>query len=400
MDTVLEPKSRMPPDRRPFWFIAYFLLALGVAGLFLCWKPFSPSASPTPTFSPFPTPTSWPRARVESPGYGMVAFLWWREEVADRDLNLIRDAGFTWVRQNLHWIDVELYKGGFDWRYSDRIVRQVREKGLSLLFRLHGLPRPGWVPLPDDPTVPVPVEDFADFCRAVAARYRGQVRAYQVWNEPNLAREWEGRPPNPEGYVRLLRACYIAIKEADPDALVVSAGMAPTGTGLPIAMPDTEYFIRMYEAGAAPYFDLLGVHAAGFAAPPEVSPEEAAANPAYGGQRFFCFRHVEDIREIMVRYGDADKQVALTELGWTSDPIHPEYSWFAVTEEQKADYLVRAFRYTREHWRPWIGPMFVLAIANHDWTPEDEQYWWAITEPSWPLTVVRPAYEALRDMEK
>jgi len=330
----------------------------------------------------------------------MVAFLWWREEVADRDLNLIRDAGFTWVRQNLHWVDVELYKGGFDWRYSDRIVRQVQERGLNLLFRLHGLPRPGWVPLPDDPTLPVPVEDFADFCGAVAARYRGQVRAYQVWNEPNLAREWEARAPNPEGYVRLLRACYIAIKEADPDALVISAGMAPTGTGLPIAMPDTDYFTAMYEAGAAPYFDLLGVHAAGFAAPPEVSPEEAATNPAYGGQRFFCFRHVEDIREIMVRYGDGEKQVAVTEMGWTSDPAHPEYSWFAVTEEQKADYLVRAFRYAREHWRPWIGPMFVLSIADHDWTPDEEQYWWAITEPGWPLTVVRPAYEALKDMEK
>lgn len=330
----------------------------------------------------------------------MQAFLWWRPEVADRDLNLIRDAGFTWVKQTLHWIDVELYKGGFDWRYSDRIVRQAEEKGLHLLFRLNGMPIPGWVQLPDDPAIPVPVEDFADFCGAVAARYRGRVRAYQVWNEPNLTREWAGRPPNPEGYVRLLSACYIAIKQADPDALVISAGLAPTGTGLPLAMPDADYFAAMYQAGAAPYFDLLGVHAAGFAAPPETPPDEAAANPRYGGQRFFCFRHVEDIREIMVRYGDAEKQVAITEMGWTSDPIHPEYSWFAVTEEQKADYLVRAFRYAREHWRPWIGPMFVLAIANPDWTPEDEQYWWAITEPSWPLTVVRPAYEALKAMEK
>jgi hypothetical protein len=379
-----------------------FVLVLILAGIILLYRPLSPSplGTPTPTSPPPPTPTSWPRVRLESPGYGMVAFLWWREEVADRDLNLVRDAGFTWVRQNLHWVDVELYKGGFDWRYSDRIVRQVQERGLNLLFRLHGLPRPGWVSLPDDPALPVSVEDFADFCGAVAARYRGQVRAYQVWNEPNLAREWEARAPNPEGYVRLLRACYIAIKEADPDALVVSAGMAPTGTGLPIAMPDTDYFTAMYEAGAAPYFDLLGVHAAGFAAPPEVSPEEAATNPAYGGQRFFCFRHVEDIREIMVRYGDGEKQVAVTEMGWTSDPVHPEYSWFAVTEEQKADYLVRAFRYARDHWQPWIGPMFVLSIADHDWTPDEEQYWWAITEPGWPLTVVRPAYEALKDMEK
>ena len=49
----------------------------------------------------------------------------------------------------------------------------------------------------------------------------------------------------------------------------------------------------------------------------------------------------------------------------------------------------------------WLGAlMFVLSIANHDWTPDDEQYWWAITEPSWPVTHVRPAYEALAAMEK
>ncbi|MEI2750213.1 MAG: hypothetical protein V9E88_15820 [Ferruginibacter sp.] len=58
------------------------------------------------------------------------------------------------------------------------------------------------------------------------------------------------------------------------------------------------------------YFDMLGVHGAGFAAPPELDPAEAAANkPKYGGYRFFAFRHVEDIRAIMVnvwRYQQKD----------------------------------------------------------------------------------------------
>jgi hypothetical protein len=224
------------------------------------------------------------------------------------------------------------------------------------------------------------------------------VKAYQVWNEPNLAREWGGWSPDPTRYVELLRACYVGIKSADPDALVISAGLSPTGNGPPEAMPDTEYLIGMYEAGAAPYFDLLGVHAPGFLYPPEISPEEVAAK--HDGHRFFCFRHVEDMREIMVRYGDGDKQVAVLEMGWTTDPVHPGYAWFAVTEEQKADYLVRAFRYAKEHWSPWIGLMTVISIADPRWSEEDEQYWWAITEPGWPETRVRPAYEALRKMEK
>ena len=354
------------------------------------------AASNTP-----PTPTSWPRSRMASPEYGLQAFLWWHEEAARRDLQLVHDAGFGWVKQHVAWREVEgIKKGHFDWYFTDRIVGDAEELGLKVLFRLDR--EPVWAVPPEgtfsDSGPPGDPQDFGDFCHAMAERYQGRVQAYQVWNEPNLAREWGGREPNPAQYVELLRVCYIGIKTADPDALVISAGLSPTGNGPPGALPDPDYLTGMYEAGAAPYFDVLGVHAPGFLYPPETPPEEVAER--HNGYRFFCFRHVEDLREIMVRCGDGDKQVAVLEMGWTTDPVHPAYAWFAVTSEQKADYLVRAFRYARENWSPWIGLMTVISIADPQWTPDDEQYWWAITEPGWPETHVRPAYEALRDMEK
>jgi hypothetical protein len=326
----------------------------------------------------------------------------WHEHVVTRDLELIRDAGFTWVKQHVGWRDIEgAAKGHYDWYFTDRVISDTEHLDLNVLFRLDR--QPLWA-LPPDGSNRGPVEnpqDFGDFCHALADRYRGRVRAYQVWNEPNLAREWQHQLPDPAEYVELLRACYIGIKTADPNALVISAGLSPTGSGPPEAMPDVDYLIGMYEAGAAPYFDLLGINAPGYKAPPELSPDDAG-NPdlGYGGHRFFCFRHVEDAREIMIRYGDEDKQVAILEMGWTTDPVHPDYAWFAVTEEQKADYLVRAFQYAKEHWSPWIGPMTVISIADPRWTEEEEQYWWAITEPCWPEACVRPAYEALREMDK
>lgn len=351
-----------------------------------------------------PTPTSWPRPRMESPEYGVQAYLWWHEEVARRDLGLIRDAGFGWVKQNVGWRDVEgIAKGHFDWYFTDRIVADAERLGLKVLFRLDS--EPVWaVPRRGDTSgngPPQDPQDFGDFCHALADRYRGRVQAYQVWNEPNLAREWGGHPPDPAEYVELLRACYVGVKSADADALVISAGLAPTGTGLPAAIPDRDYLVGMYEAGAAPYFDALGLNAPGYKAPPETSPEEAAASPEYGGQRFFCFRHVEDMRGIMLRYGDGEKQVVVLETGWTTDP-RPDspYHWHAVSPQQQADYLIRAFRYAEEHWRPWIGLMTVISIADPQWTEQDEQYWWAITEPGWPEPHLRPAYEALREMEK
>jgi hypothetical protein len=360
-------------------------------------------ATPTPTATPppDPTPTSWPRRRLPSPGYGLEAYLWWDEASAKRDLGLIKDAGFGWVKQHVGWRDVEgIAKGHFDWYFTDRIVADAEALDLQLIFRLDS--EPVWAISaegtsssngpPDNP------QDFGDFCHALADRYRGRVAAYQVWNEPNLAREWGGHTPDPEGYVELLRVCYVGVKTADPNAIVISAGLSPTGNVPPVAVPDGEYLVAMYEAGAAPYFDLLGIHAPGFLYPPEISPEEVASK--HDGHRFFCFRHAEDLRAIMVRYGDGAKQVAVLEMGWTIDPVHPDYAWFAVTPEQQADYLVRAFSYARANWSSWVGPMVVISIADPSWTEDDEQYWWAITEPGWPDNELRPAYHALRAMEK
>jgi hypothetical protein len=387
--------SNLTLARSALLFLGLLLVALRLGGRHLN----------SAVSSASPTPTSWPRARLSSPEYGMQVSLdkWHKGEMA-RDLELVRDAGFTWIKQNVGWRDIEgIVKGEYDWYFTDRVVADAEKLGLNVLFRLDS--EPVWAVSsrgddvgngpPEDP------QDFGDFCYALAGRYRGRVQAYEVWNEPNLAREWGGWPPDPVEYVELLRACYIGVKSADPDALVISAGLSPTGSGPPEAMPDIEYLIAMYEAGAAPYFDLLGVNAPGYKAPPELAPGDAA-NPelGYGGHRFFCFRHVEDARAIMLRYGDGDKQVAVLEMGWTIDPVHPEYAWHAVAEEQQADYLVRAYRYAREHWSPWIGLMTVISVADPNWTEEDEQYWWAITEPDWPETRTRSAYEALREMEK
>src|SRR5438034_2634545 len=52
--------------------------------------------------------------------------------------------------------------------------------------------------------------------------------------------------------------------------------------------------------------------------------------------------------------GDAARQIWLTEWGWTSDSVHPNYAWFAVSEQKKADNLVSAFQYARQNWSDWI----------------------------------------------
>ena len=339
----------------------------------------------------------------------MQVFLWGNPGTTDRDLKMVRDAGFTWIKQMFQWNYIEgKGKGQYEWHEPDRIVEAARKHDLKILARVDITP--AWARPPDaDKTLhgpPVNFQDYGDFLRDLAARYRGQIQAYQIWNEPNLMREWGGAPPDPVQYTALLKVAYEAIKASDPNAIVISAGLSPTTASGAYAMPDVEFLQKMYDAGAGQYFDMLGVHGAGFRSEPEADPAVVASDPvATNGdpsspelRRVYAFRHVEDLREIMIRNGDEHKQVAVLEFGWTSDQRPgSSYAWYAVPENVKADYLVRSYTYAREHWQPWIGIMSAIYIAAPHWTPNDEQYYWSITDPS---GTPRSAYEALKTMRK
>jgi hypothetical protein len=347
---------------------------------------------------------------MSSPDYGMQVFLYWRQEVADRDLKLVKEAGFRWVKQEIPWREIEGHaKGNWHWDIPDRMLDQIDSHGLKVIVRLGS--QPAWAsrtPLPGI-SPPDTMQDFYDYVFAVASRYRGRVEAYQIWNEPNLAREWGDRPPNPAEYTELLKTGYRAVKAADPQAIVISAGLAPTTRHDAAAMPDIYFIQGMYEAGAAPYFDALGVHAAGYKSPPETDPAEVAADPKLTNgdsapaelRRVYSFRHVEDIRTIMVRNGDAAKKVIILEFGWTVDPRpNSPYRWHAVTPEQQDKYLQRAYTYAQAYWQPWIGVMSLIYIANPQWTWRDEQTYWSIVYPGYPALRTAPAYYGVLTMPK
>ncbi|MCB0192349.1 MAG: beta-galactosidase [Anaerolineae bacterium] len=352
---------------------------------------------------------------MNSPDYSMQVFLYWQEEIADRDLKLVEDAGFTWVKQEFPWREIEpVEKGGFNWEKTDRIMDQIDAHGLKVIARL-GV-QPPWAG-GGFPEVGPPenMQDFADFITAVATRYKGRVDAYQIWNEPNLSREWGNRPPNAAEYTAMLKIAYESIKAVDPYPIIISAGMAPTTRNDDVARPDTYYIQEMYDAGAAPYFDALGAHGPGYASPPETDPAEIAQTPGLANpgdfeaannvpeelRRVYGFRHVEDVREIMVQNNDADKQVVLLEFGWTIDP-RPDspYKWHAVSPEQQAQYFVRAYEYAKANWQPWIGVMSLIYVADPTWTMQDEQTYWSVVYPTYPELTAAPAYYALKEMPK
>ncbi len=353
--------------------------------------------------TPTPQPPANQPVEVKSPDYGAQAFLWWRPETADRDLGIMADAGFGWVKQWFAWQDIEgAGPGIYDWSTADRVVDQVEKHGLKLLVRVSPTDQAFWA---GDP--PENADEFAKFVGAMAQRYRGRIQAYQVWNEPNLSREWGNKPVDPAGYAQLLKKAYTAIKAADPNAIVITAGMAPTTADQADAMYDIKFYTQMYEAmggNSDGYFDMLGIHAAGYALPPETDPAEVASDPKYYNNdpspaerlRVYSFRHAEDIRKLMESYGDSDKKIAILEFGWTWDdrPDSPYY-WHGkaagINPRIQGEYLVRAYQWAEQNW-PWIGIMSLIYMPDPKWTKADEQYYWAIMDPSPPgATYWRPA---------
>lgn len=354
---------------------------------------------------PAPTPLGAELIRhkkLPSIAYGVHTSVWWNETARARDFEYVRLMRFGYAKQIFGWRDIQPSESEPpNWSIADDVVAEANYRGVKLIARL-GKP-PDWAIRLDRNEYEPPFDEraFAAFCGALAARYKGRIVGYQIWNEPNLDREWLGKTPNAVAYVKALAPCAQAIRAADPHAIIFTAGLAPTGTLSPQSIPDTLYLQEMYRAGAARYYDVLGLNAPGYALPPETPPDD----PRLDGHSWQVFRHVEVMRAVQVAHGEGHKQVAILEMGWTTDQretlkapdgsLQPNpYRWHAVSEEQQAAYLVAAFEYAAQHWRPWISLMVVLYLADLSWTPEDEEYWWALNDPGFDQRM-RPAFFAL-----
>ena len=378
----------------------------------------APTRTPAPTpeggeaqAAPTPAPTTAPATGVPAAGrvggyfgYGIQAHIYGGDA---QIYGLIQGMGFNWIKQQVEWKLVEPEKGNYQWGDLDRIVGGARAAGLNVLLSV--VKAPAWARPGGDLSVegpPANPQDFADFLSALATRYRGRVQAYEVWNEQNLHYEWGNEPISASRYVELLRVSFIALKNADPSAVVVSGAPTPTGMndGV-IAIDDRAYLEQMYKAGLARYCDAVGVHPSGYNNPPDAdwrSWSDPSA-PTFKGHPSFFFRGtMESYRNIMVAYGDGGKRLWPTEFGWStfenlgaSAPAGYEYANHN-TEGEQAAWLVTAFQMAR-NWG-WVGPMFVWNLNFAPVSgPANEKAGFGILRADWSP---RPSYSALQAMPK
>jgi polysaccharide biosynthesis protein PslG len=339
------------------------------------------------------------------PPYGVNTFLEQEAEVAkvERSLALISDAGFSWIRQQFPWEDIEISaKDDFwdhkwnvsAWAKYDRIVDLAEQYDIEIIARLDNPPAwsrsmgdaPGWTMAPpDDP------DDFGDFVWAVVNRYKGRVRYYQIWNEPNIYPEWGDQPANPEAYAELLAIAYRRAKEADPNCVILAAGLAQNTEELPDElgprnMSDLLYLERMYQAGVGGSFDIMGGQLYGlWTGPMDRRASRDRTN----------FARAQLLRAIMVANGDAHKPIWATEVGWSAIPADfGEAPYGRVSEAQQARYAVEAYQRAQQEW-PWMGVMNYWFFRRPSDAERDQAwYYFRMLEPDFePL----PVYDALAE---
>ena len=323
----------------------------------------------------------------------------------ERELQLLADAGIGLIRQEIQWVEIEpLAKGdhidnhGADaWAKYDRIVDLANRFGIEVLARLDRPPpwaTPGFDPQ-ENPSIQMPpadFNDFADFAAAVAARYRGKVRYFQIWNEPNLFGEWGGRPPDPAAYLDMLRVVGTAIRAANPDAVIVLAGLAPTIETGPDNLSDLLFLDRLYQLGAKGAFDIASSMSYGLF----TGPRDPLIDPA----RTNLPRAVL-WREIMEAHGDAGTPIWASEYGWMSLP--PGWPgnqgiWGNHPAADQAAWTVDGIRRAREQW-PWLPTIIIWASRwPHDTDPDDPTPFFALLDkdltPRQPLVALSRAYAA------
>lgn len=342
--------------------------------------------------------------------FGINVFL--NQEVEQRkrekSVQMIADAGFRWIRQEFPWEDIEIHgKGDFEdrrndldgdgqvdavnaWAKYDSIVELAEQHDLRIIARLSN--PPAWSRAEGDAAgtyaPPDDLADWGDYVYVVVSRYRGRVRYYQLWNEPNIYPEWGEQPVDPEGYTQLLCEGYRRAKEADPDAVIISGALAPTVALTGRDMSDFVFLQRMYDAGAAECFDILSVNDYMLWS----GPTDRRMRPLN-----INFSRPRYIRDMMVANGDADKPIWIGEMNSNAVPNDPNIAdlgaYGQVTLEQQARYAPLAYQRVMEDW-PWVGVVNFWFFKRPDERERNQaMYYFRMVDPDFtPM----PVYDAMK----
>ncbi|MGF1507483.1 MAG: hypothetical protein ACFB51_20515 [Anaerolineae bacterium] len=279
----------------------------------------------------------------------------------------MKQAGMRWVKFQVAWED------GMSPDVVLPLLAQGEEQNMKVLLSIAGQ-----VKYPDS----INFDSYLDFVEGVAYY---SPDAIEVWNEGNLAFEWPRGQINGVTYVEeMLAPAYNRIKRVNPNIMVISGALAPTGAFFAeggcakdgSGCEDWIYLQQMAQAAAANYMDCVGVHINAGATSPYAT-EGHPADPGYQHYSWYFGSMVE------LYGGTFGRPVCFTELGYLSGDgygaVPARFNWAGNTRvSDQAQWLAEAARYSRE-----LGTVRMLIVWNVDFV-----YWG--DDPMAGYAIVRP----------
>ncbi len=213
------------------------------------------------------------------------------EEVAE----LYGTLGVNVIRDEILWRYCEKQKGNLEMppNYKESI-QIMKDRGVESII-ICGFGNP----LYDDGNAPhtdEAIQAFANYCAFLATELKGITRYFEIWNEYNITAFNATNEP-PETYAKMLKAAYIAIKKANPEAIVIGCDTA--GSMDPHV---AEWIKRVFEAGGYEYMDAVSVH------PYDWSGEF---------REFLYIDYAQQLQELCLQYGE-EKPLFSTEMGFST----------------------------------------------------------------------------------
>ena len=343
-----------------------------------------PTRTPTPEQ---PTPTPIPQTQiatplVEVPGldssqmgiqlyYNVDIDMWWQL------VNVrTKPTGVGWIKMQANWEFLQptpSTEPGAAFNLFQSHVQRAHNEGFNVLISV--VKAPDWARNTDEADgPPSDPQLLANFITLLLGAVGEQTSAIEIWNEPNLQREWVGNLPfNGAGYMQLFRPAYDAVRAYSQTMPIVTAGLAPTGTTELGSIDDRVFLQQMFDAGLRDYVTdqqvAIGVHPYSWGNPPDARCCNNVPDRGWDDDpHFFFMNTIEDYRNIMVQNGWEQRAMWSTEFGWATwsgIPSEPPEVWMTYnTPEQQAEYTLRAFEIGQS--RDYMGPMFLwnLNFAN------------------------------------
>jgi polysaccharide biosynthesis protein PslG len=285
--------------------------------------------------------------------------------------------GVGWAKQMVYWREIEPEAGEINFDVLDAVIAALEAQNVQIMLTI--TTAPDWTrTLQEENGPPDDFAAYADFAGILASRYQGRVAAYQIWSEPNLRSRWKSdlHPISATAYMDLLRQAQAAIRENDTDALVISAGLAPTGfndaaeaqgsAGVN-AIDDRNFLSALYAGGLSEVVDAVGAHPIGWANPPDAvcCDQTPGVETHFEDPHFYFLNTLQAYRQIQLENGDTNTPLWVTRFGWgTTDDLGPPDEIHIFTSytslEEQALYLIRAFEIGAE--LGYVGPMFAYNL--------------------------------------